>query len=282
MKRNLGLAMFLLVSIVVFTKDSCSQTLKYNWKFKNYFGYDTLPPITSEEEKLLISYVAARWGVERCCILPNGDTTAIPLYSNLPIIRGHYNQVWLDSLRGGIDNSPKYKGVDYSDLYNILLVDALIEGEVIDKRSVSEQYPNKCLHYKTELVIKVSDILHSYIDIEIGDYVIVKQRDGTSVGCLPKHSGTGENKVGTKVYQTSSHGNFHVVGEKSLFAIDNSASYSYFFYQIKKSNSNYDDSYCGHCFVLGLGHDGFVERLMDDQEEIKEFFKTVVKEQGIE
>ena len=138
--------------------------------FKNYFGYSELQGITLDERNELIEYGISSGEIAKC-LQPSGDTSLAPLVYKLPEIRGNVSKVWLDSLREGRE-AFDYKGVSYKDLYAVLLMDGLVQGKVISVLDVAEQNPEKCLYYKTEFVVEVTSVIHSYPEIEIGDVVL--------------------------------------------------------------------------------------------------------------
>ncbi|MBL4652558.1 MAG: hypothetical protein JKY53_06790, partial [Flavobacteriales bacterium] len=226
-----------------FTQSIESIDLESKYHFKNYFGYDKLQTVTSEEEDKIVKY-AISLGLIEHAIMKNGDTAIANLYYLLPRVRGIHNSPWLDSFstRG---SELDYKGVDYRTIYSIIRADAFIQGKVVDVRYVSQELWDKCYNFKTEFVVEVIEVVHSYMDISVGDFVLVCEEQGYTGGC-------GVNpQPKPVVFEQMSHRKFYGIGDTSYFALEHHITYQNFFYFKEYKLKKYDEQKFKLSYYLG-------------------------------
>ena len=204
---------FLIGTIILGLFISCgdcnSQQNNLSYFDCNYYHYfqDTAYPKLSKQDTLNLIKSAIRYGyIEQA--IKGRDTLVRNTFHLLPIIQNKIDTGWYSFLHSEDRDKFSFRSLNHTDIYPPIKYDATIIGKVIDKIQPIDS--SKCLRYKTQYVIEVIDIIHSYFPLKEGDLVLVMDVMGYECG----------SSIGNEVFGDYDHIREYVIGgEKSVFSL---------------------------------------------------------------
>ena len=214
----------------------------FNYKVSNqYFVDENSNPYLTEEETSKMIEIGIR--SNQITTLINGnDTNKYALRYFLPRVRNIIDTIWHDSIVFK-DDKINYGHLSKHQIYDLISSDAVVLGEVTDKLFISDV--TKCYLYKTDYIVKVNEVLHSYFELNNGDSVLLKSTLGFEGGC---------NLENRDLVGIESHGNTYQIGDKWIFFLKHNSYYTDFLYNGKINLPKYDDVYCPHAFMMYNGN----------------------------
>lgn len=253
-----------------FRIDTLDTTDYFNCDLYNYFSDTTLPLnfLTTKDSLELKRYskkyheIANNYG---------GYFAAYKQFL-IPFIDGTYDTIWAERT---CDTSFKYKSLSNNLINTVITTDAVFKGKVIAKR-----YPRdttKCLHFKTEYIIEVEDVIHSYFILNKGDKILAKDSDeGYQGGCSRSAYNplTGKWESGKDFLQVASETTRHTIGQEGVFSINRN------YYQVfSLTSKNYlrDDVYCPQAFSQSIIDNYPYGDILPENKiiDLKDFFQNV-------
>lgn len=219
------------------TSVSARQVVNYfDCNSYNYFPNTELPQLTPKDSFGLIKYAEKIDFVKY--IYMTGDTNIHVLSALLPRVQGKIDTALYDKLMIE-DKEYDYKKLDNDFLLKIVENDAVIIGEVIDKRYEAD--PEKCLYFLTSYVIEVKEVLNSHFPLKAGNKVLVKDIMGDLGGCVQGNE---------KIYVTMPHVKEYNKGSINIFFLTKKL-YHHSMNIIKKTYK-WNDTYCSQAFRIHM------------------------------
>ena len=239
----------------------CSK-FNYHINSSYYTNKNGFPTLSMKDSVDLIEYAIkhnhlkfAIWGK---------DTVYWRLFYLLPRLRAIVNTSLYDSL---IKHKVIFNGLTNSQMYDLTNADAVILGEVKDKRLIRDSL--ECFYYKTEYIIKVEEVLHSYFALKNNSEVLVKAITGYTGGCDPQHPGVRDKADIIREFE---------IGDKWIFFLNHNEYYSKFLFRIRNpmtSTIYFADKYCPNSFAMYNGNDLYNYKNDTLMNSIKLFYKTL-------
>jgi len=134
---------------------------------------------------------------------------------------------------------PIFKSLNWFDLCNLIMSEAVFTGTVVDRQYIRDS--TKCLWFGIKNVYRVEEVLHSYFPLKKGSYLLESRTGGYSGACTP----SGQEEIFT--YET--HQESYSVGNKALF-VASSQGYARFFMGRRYLTGNFNDEYCPNMFTM--------------------------------
>ena len=239
------------------------DSFQYNVSEKYIVDKNGVPFLSKKDSSDLINYALkndqiryAIWGK---------DTVLWRLFYLLPRTRNIINAQLYDSILNTND-AFFLNGLEKSQMHDLTNADAVIIGRVIDKRYVRDTI--KCFYYKTEYIVRVDEVLHSYFKLERNNIVLLNSNaTGYEGACNPKDP---------KLFGSIANMREFKIGDKWIFLLNHSDYYSKFLFRITKESS-YADKYCSRAFDMYSGNNLYNygnESLVNN---IRSFYKLLFK-----
>jgi len=253
----------LLVYTTVLILISCNIVNKPKKKPENYFDCnyyhyfkDTAYPTLSKQDSIDLIKLSIRFNFISQSI--HGKDTAVRNALHLlPFLKNRLDTGWYSFIRSSAWNNFSFRSIKKLDISGPILVDAIFKGKVIAIRHPRDTMV--CLHYNTEYVIQVTDLIHSYFPLANGNLVLAKSIPGFDCGS-------------TVYYSSYSHIPEYDIGKETIFTIDR-GDYQKAFLRMKDTGDiicENNDIYCPQAFEI---YD--CNWLTPGQvEDLKIFFKT--------
>lgn len=198
-----------------FRMDTLDTTDYFNCSNYHYFSDTAFPKISYEDSVKAAEYMYWLWNFEneyREVKLP-GPPDQSSIFFHLPHIQNKIDTFWLHKIIKE-RKTFKFGSLSFKDVYQFINDDALIKGEIIAKRYVRDT--TRCVFYKTEYIIRVTEVIHSYFDIKRGDKVLAAGYcNGYEGGCHKNIS-----VEARQVFSSCSHTENHSVGDNLIFMIN--------------------------------------------------------------
>ncbi len=241
---------------------SC-DTFNINLDKRYYVDKNGWPCLGKDDSLKLINYAIKSDDIKYA--LEGKDTVLWKLFYLLPRTREILNTDLYDSIIA-LSDTNKFHKLEKSKMYDLIESDAVILGEVIDKRFVGDTI--NCFYYKTEYIVRVDEVLHSYFKLEKNDNVILKSTSGFVAGCNPKDP---------KLLIRSDHIREFKIRDKWIFLLKHNEYYSKYLFRIKENDKNFNDKYCSRVFQMYNGNNlyDFNDPLMI--ENIRLFYKKILQ-----
>ena len=226
----------------------------------DYYHYfrDTAYPMITKEDSIQLE----RYSKKYHKIANRHSGFKASLFYFLPFVNGTIDTIMAEKLEDEVKTF-RFNTLKYADVYPGIIYDAMIMGIVIDKRQFRDTI--HCLKFKTEYVIEVTDVIHSYFGLKKGDKVLVKDVMGY-IGC---------GKRGDQVKLYIPDIEEYNIGDESFFVLDRNSYISAFLN--KHTTSRYDDVYCPQSFMMHSGSSYYNENIKDKIYDLKLFFEVKLK-----
>ena len=240
---------------------------KFNYHVSSKYNTDKngFPTLSKKDSADLVEYALKHNHLKFA--LYGKDTVLWRLFYLIPRIRGAVNTELYDSL---IDHRlTSFNGLTNPQMYDLTNSDAVILGEVKEKRLIMDS--TRCFYYRTEFVIKVEEILHSYFPLKNNSEVLLKSMTGYIGGCDLKNRWIRDKRDIIREFE---------VGDRWIFFLNHNEYYSKFLFRIrdpKTSTTYFADEYCPNSFGMYNGNDLYNSKNDTLINSIKLFYKTLFK-----
>lgn len=262
---------------VDFRLDTLDTTDYYNCNYYHYFSDTAFPFISPEDSVKCVEYLI--WYHDfrnqyREMPIARGPSTLHFFRQYLPYIRNERDTFWTRKLLEG-DQTFTFKSLNAEEIRWFIELDAGFMGRIIAKRYWRDT--TICLYYRTEYIIEVLDVIHSYFPLQNGDKLFTTNRSsGFAGGCDDNNS--------IDNYQDNVHREIYMAGDTALFFVNRNQYQSHvmmdkMYHGDLRRRKDYreDKIYCPQKVELSFSEDFYAERKNKIKEfisDIKLFFKT--------